>query len=69
MQLAARFPVAGTVRNLKSGAVEIDVEGDDEAVDDFVDAVLRNPPRFAHVERVDRREEESRGISGFTVSR
>jgi hypothetical protein len=30
---------------------------------------LRNPPSGAHVERVERREEQARGISGFSVSR
>jgi len=68
-RLAARFPVAGTVRNLASGSLEIDVEGDDDAVSDFIEAVLRNPPSGAHVERVERREEQARGISGFSVSR
>jgi len=68
-RLAARFPVAGTVRNLQSGAVEIDVEGDDRIVGDFIDAVLHNPPGGAHVERVERREEQARGISGFSVTR
>ncbi len=68
IRLAARFPVAGTVRNLSSGAVEIDVEGDDDAVNDFIDAVLRNPPSGASVERVERREEQARGISGFSVA-
>jgi acylphosphatase len=69
-RLATRFPIAGTVRNLTSGAVEIDVEGDDDAVADFIDAVLRNPPSGAHVERFERREEPAaRGLSGFSVSR
>jgi acylphosphatase len=66
---AAHFPIAGTVRNLASGAVEIDVEGDDEAVDGFIEAVLRNPPPGARVDRVDRREENRRGITGFTLER
>jgi len=68
-RLAARFPVAGTVRNLRSDAVEIDVEGDDDAVNDFIDAVLGNPPSGASVDRVKRREEQARGISGFSVAR
>lgn len=68
-RLAARFPIAGTARNLASGAVEIDVEGDAEAVDGFIDAVLRNPPPSARVDRVDRREESERGITGFNVTR
>lgn len=69
LQLAARFPVAGTVRNLPSGAVEIDAEGDDRAVADFLEAVIANPPYGACVERVERREGEPRGASGFTVAR
>ena len=69
MRLAVRFPVAGTVRNSSSGAVEIDAEGDDDAVNDFIDAILRNPPSGARVDRVERREEQSRGISGFSVAR
>jgi acylphosphatase len=69
IRLAARFAVAGTVRNLASGAVEIDVEGDDEVVNDFIEAVLRNPPSGAHVERVERRDEQARGLSGFSVAR
>jgi acylphosphatase len=68
-RLAAHFPVAGTVRNLASGAVEIDVEGDAEAVEGFIDAVSRNPPPSARVERVERREENERGITGFNVTR
>jgi hypothetical protein len=30
---------------------------------------LRNPPPSAHVERVERREENERGITGFNVMR
>ncbi len=68
IRLAARFPVAGTVRNLRSGAVEIDAEGDDDVVNDFIDAILRNPPSGASVDHVERSEEQARGISGFSVS-
>lgn len=68
-RLAAHFPIAGTVRNLASGAVEVDAEGDDEAVDGFIDAVLRNPPPSGRVDRVERREENTRGITGFNVTR
>lgn len=69
LQIASRFSVNGSVRNLRSGAVEIDVEGDDAEVERFVDAVLQNPPRSARVEAVSRREPEPRYISGFGVSR
>jgi acylphosphatase len=69
VQIAARFDVAGSVRNLRSGAVEIDVEGDDAEVARFITAVLENPPRSAHVENVTEREAEPRYVSGFEVSR
>ena len=69
MRLAARFPIAGTVRNLRSGAVEVDAEGEDRAVADFLDAVIGNPPWGARVERTERRDAEPRGVSGFIVSR
>lgn len=68
MQIAARFTVQGTVRNTDDGALEIDVEGDEGEVARFVDAVLRNPPRSAHVEEVRERDAEPRHVSGFEVS-
>lgn len=68
-QIAARFAVAGSVRNLANGAVEIDVEGEDTEVARFIQAVLENPPRSARVENVTEREAEPRHVSGFGVSR
>ena len=67
MQIASRFPVNGTVCNLRSGAVEIDVEGEDDVVGAFVDAVLDNLPRHALVDSVKRAAAEPRAIRGFTV--
>ena len=69
LQIAARFQVAGTVRNTSSGAVEIDAEGDDAELERFITAVLENPPRSARVANVSRREAEPRYVSGFEVSR
>jgi hydrogenase maturation protein HypF len=66
LRVAARHPVAGTVRNLRDGAhLEIDVEGDVRAIDAFVDDVLANPPRFAQVETVTRTPAEPRGATRF----
>lgn len=65
--IAGRHPVSGTVRNLRSGAVEIDVEGDDDIVEAFIDDVLAHPPRMARVDAVARRSAEPRGIRGFDV--
>jgi acylphosphatase len=68
-RIAARHAVAGTVRNVRDGErLEIDVEGDDEAVRAFLDDVLEHPPRYARVEHIDRRDAEPLGRRGFTVA-
>lgn len=69
MQLAQRFSVNGSVRNLRSGAVEVDAEGDDAEVDRFIAAVIENPPRSAQVSGTGQRVAEPRGIKGFGVAR
>lgn len=69
MQIAQRFAVNGTVRNLSSGAVEVDAEGDEEEVDRFIAAVIENPPRTAHVTKTDQRTADLRGSKGFGVAR
>jgi acylphosphatase len=67
LHVARRHAVTGTVRNLRAGErVEIDAEGDDGAVADFIEDVLRNPPRGARVDHVERRTAQPRGTSGFT---
>jgi len=68
VQLARGFQVSGTVRNLRSGSVEIDVEGDDGEVDRFIQSVLASPPRSARVEGTTQREEPPRYVFGFRVS-
>lgn len=67
MQVASRFPVSGSVCNLRSGAVEIDVEGEDGVVMAFIDEILRNPPRHARIDSVNRRAGEPRAVRGFSV--
>src|ERR1700694_5247311 len=67
LQLARRRAVAGTVRNLRAGErVEIDVEGEADQVEAFLDDVLTNPPPHARIEHVDRRTAEPRGLRGFS---
>ncbi|HEY0395907.1 MAG TPA: acylphosphatase [Candidatus Elarobacter sp.] len=67
LRIAARHPVAGTVRNLHSGdRLEIDTEGDAVEVEAFLREVLENPPRGARVDRVERRTAQPRGATGFT---
>jgi acylphosphatase len=68
-RIAARYAVAGTVRNVREGErLEIDVEGDDDDVRAFLDDVLEHPPRYARVEHIDRREAEPLGRQGFTAA-
>jgi acylphosphatase len=68
-RIAGSYPVAGTVRNVRDGErLEIDVEGDDEVVRAFLDDVLEHPPRYARVERIDRRDAEPLGRHGFSVA-
>jgi acylphosphatase len=66
VELARNHAVAGTVRNLTAGrVVEIDVEGDEGAVDAFVAEVLERKPFFAHVAAVERRPAATLGARGF----
>ena len=50
-QTAARLGVTGWVCNLEDGDVEMEAQGDGEAVDLFVGAVSRGP-RYARVEHI-----------------
>jgi acylphosphatase len=65
-EIARRFAVAGTVRNVVAGSrLEIDVEGADEEVKAFLAAVLAGPPRAADVQHVERRSAVPRGVRSF----
>lgn len=44
--LAASCPVAGYVRNLSTGQVELVAEGESEAVQDFLEAVSRRMANY-----------------------
>lgn len=65
LEVARGRSIAGTVRNLRAGTLELDVEGDDAAIDDFVQAVVEERPSFARVDYVERHTAEPRGVSGF----
>jgi acylphosphatase len=65
-EIAEGYAVAGAVRNLRSGALEIDVEGEEGAVDAFVAAFLAERPPLARIDNVGRRRTEPLGISGFS---
>ena len=65
-EIASRYAVAGAVRNLRSGALEIDVEGEAGAVNAFVAALLAERPPLAQIDNVGRRRAGPLGVSGFS---
>jgi acylphosphatase len=58
--------VSGWVTNRPDGTVEAHFEGDADAVEALV-AFARDGPRGARVERVEVREAEPEGLTGFEV--
>jgi acylphosphatase len=58
--------LAGSVRNLPDGRVEVVLEGEDDAVRSAV-AALSGRGAPGSVSRVDTREEQVQGSRGFTV--
>ncbi len=63
---AARFRVAGWIRNTNDGRVEIEVEGDEKAVEQFI-AWCRRGPMFARVESVDLVSGDPKGFESFEI--
>jgi acylphosphatase len=61
---ASRHGVSGWAKNCADGSVESVFEGEPDAVEAMVDYVRREPGH-SRVERVDVREEEPEGLSGF----
>ena len=59
---AERLGLAGWVRNLPDGGVELEVEGEREPVDALIEWCRKGPPH-ARVEGVDCHEDEPRGES------
>jgi acylphosphatase len=63
-QEAQRLGVAGWVRNLSDGSVELLVEGEDAAVQQMIEWAGRGPAR-AEVSKVDVEDRPEEGLSGF----
>jgi acylphosphatase len=47
-RLASGFPVAGYVRNLSNGSVELVAEGEADQVQAFLDAVVKRMAQYIH---------------------
>jgi acylphosphatase len=65
-QQARSTGVAGHVRNLDDGRVEVVLEGEPQAVEQMVDFCRKGPDR-AEVREVSVSEEEPEGVSSFEV--
>ncbi|MFL9842089.1 acylphosphatase [Sphingomonas sp. ST-64] len=65
VRTARQLGVTGWVRNLQDGRVEILADGDDGALDTFVER-CREGPTMATVERVDTHPTELGNVKGFT---
>jgi acylphosphatase len=65
-RIAERHGVSGWARNTREGTVEAILEGDGDAVEQTI-AFARKGPEGAAVERVEVREEEPEGLTGFAI--
>jgi acylphosphatase len=65
--LAANYPVAGYVRNLPSGEVELVAEGEDSAVEAFLAAVAQRMTGYIHNTTV--QDAAPSGQRGFQIRR
>ena len=65
--IARGFPIAGYVRNLADGRVELVAEGEEPAVAAFLGAVARR--WSAHVTEASETDELPQGLAGFTIRR
>ena len=67
-QKADELGVKGIVRNERNGDVYIEVEGDEEAVEDFLNWCKHGPPS-AKVLGCQVKEKKSEGYSDFRIAR
>ena len=66
--LARQYGLKGTVRNLYSGAVEVQADGNDEVLSTFLDA-LRAGSRMAQIDDVDTEwSKEEKGFRDFRIT-
>lgn len=65
---AYELGISGFVRNCDDGTVEVFAEGDEDALQSFVEW-CRHGPRNAKVERVDMHDQPLKNFRGFVISR
>ena len=64
---AERLGLFGYARNREDGSVQVEVEGDDEALEKFV-MLAHSGPRMAHVTNVELEERTFRNDSDFKIA-
>lgn len=62
-RVARRLGLKGWIQNLRDGAVEAYVEGEDKAIDEWLEE-LREGPRYAEVSRIDQEKRDFTGQYG-----
>ena len=62
-RVARRLGLKGWIQNLRDGSVEAMVEGEPEAIDEWIDDV-REGPRYAEVTKIDQEVREFSGRLG-----
>ncbi len=67
-ECAERFSIAGSVRNLGTGEVEIIAEGEDTTMSEFV-AAVRKGPKAAHVKKIQIIEIKTQFFGDFRIVR
>lgn len=65
-ETAQRFGIKGWVRNLSDGTVELHVEGTNEIIESFQNA-LKDGNRFVGVERIEETEANNQEFRSFDI--
>ena len=68
--LAKGFEVCGTVKNLTDGTVELEVMGEREEVDAFINEIAEESPLSHHIKGMHVKNiPPLEGVKGFTIER
>ncbi len=66
VNIASKYGIKGTVRNLPGGAVQLEIEGSESATNLMIEW-CRQGPGTARVDRIDIFEGEAKGFDTFAV--